>query len=67
MILAHANCEFWVIKSVRARAWRISGGRGTELEATWAKASVIGSQFLNTDPACGACLTSLSEGCRIAA
>ena len=44
---------------------RLSGVR--EAEATWAKARVIGSQFLNPDPACSPCLTSLSKGCKIAA
>lgn len=56
---------------MRVCARRLSGGRGAEAEAeavaTWAKANVIGSQFLNPDPACGPCLTSPSEGCRIAA
>lgn len=56
-----------MIKSAGACARRLSGGRGAEAVATWAKASVIGSQFLNPDPACGPCLTSLSEGCRIGA
>lgn len=39
-------CKLWmlgVIRSVWARAWWFSGGRGAEAAATWAKASVIGS------------------------
>lgn len=43
------------------------GVGGAEIVATWAEASVIGSQFLNLDPVCGPCLTSFSEGCRTVA
>lgn len=67
IIWASTKCEFRVIKSVRMHAWQLSGGRGAEAMVTWTKASVIGSQFLNPDPARGPCLTSFSEGCRIVA